>query len=117
MTPQISEKLRQDLIHAASGAGIEVYDAGVYIQTRGPRLETKSEISMLKQFADIVGMTFGSECTIANEIGIPIANISSVDNYANGLVEGSDGISEEQIDRARRENFKNVEKILKELIG
>ena len=117
VTPQISEKLRQDLIHAASGAGIEVYDAGVYIQTRGPRLETKSEISMLKQFADIVGMTFGSECTIANEIGIPIANISSVDNYANGLVEGSDGISEEQIDRARRENFKNVEKILKELIG
>lgn len=117
ITPKISETLRKDLIDAATRAKIEVYDAGVYIQTRGPRLETKAEINMLKQFADIVGMTFGSECTIANEIEIPIANISSVDNYANGLVEESESISEEQIDRARRDNFKNIEKIMKELIG
>ncbi len=117
ITPEISEKLRKELIESASKAGIEVYDAGVYLQTRGPRLETRAEINMLKNFGDLVGMTFGSECTIANELGIPIANLSSVDNYANGLVDGSEGLSEEQIDRARRENFANVEKIMSELIG
>ncbi len=32
----------------------------IYVQTTGPRLETKAEIRLLKAFAHIVGMTLGS---------------------------------------------------------
>lgn len=58
---------------------------GTYIQTRGPRLESKAEISWMKSNADVVGMTIGSELTVAAELGLPFAAICTVDNYANGV--------------------------------
>ena len=58
---------------------------GVYIQTRGPRIETVAEVKALPQFADIVGMTVASEATLACELGMEFAALCTVDNYANGL--------------------------------
>lgn len=113
VTPEISEELRQELTEAASEAGIKVISHGIHLQTTGPRLETKAEVQILKRFGDVVGMTFGSEATIANEFGIPIANIASVDNYANGI-QGT--INEKDIEAARRKNFKNIEMMLRVLL-
>jgi len=72
---------------AARESGIEVVDGGIYWQTCGPRLETRAEITMMSQFADVVGMTMASEAIIANELGLPYAAICSVDNYAHGIGE------------------------------
>ncbi len=58
---------------------------GVYIQTRGPRFETKVEIAHYAVFCDVVGMTAASEITLANEMEIPVAAVCMVDNYANGV--------------------------------
>jgi 5'-methylthioadenosine phosphorylase len=58
---------------------------GVYVQTPGPRIETKAEVRMLAGVADMVGMTIASEATLARELGIEIAALCTVDNYANGL--------------------------------
>jgi len=58
---------------------------GVYFQTRGPRFETKSEIAHYAQNCDLVGMTGASEMTLANELGIPVAGLCTVDNPANGI--------------------------------
>ncbi len=58
---------------------------GTYVQTIGPRLETRAEIKMLKRFGDIVGMTLASEATLAMELELPYASICSVDNYCHGI--------------------------------
>ncbi|RLE17519.1 MAG: 6-oxopurine nucleoside phosphorylase [Acidobacteria bacterium] len=57
----------------------------VYWQTTGPRFETPAEIRLMANFADVVGMTLGSEATIACELGLEYASVCMVDNYANGI--------------------------------
>jgi 5'-methylthioadenosine phosphorylase len=66
---------------------LEIIDKGIYVQTKGPRLETRAEVSMLCNFADVVGMTMASEATLARESGLTYASMCSVDNYANGIVD------------------------------
>jgi 5'-methylthioadenosine phosphorylase len=60
-------------------------DGGVYWQTTGPRFETAAEIRFLAAFADVVGMTIGSECVACCERGLAYAAVCVVDNYANGV--------------------------------
>lgn len=60
-------------------------DGGVYWQTTGPRFETRAEIRLLATFADVVGMTIGSECVACAERGLAYAAVCIVDNYANGV--------------------------------
>lgn len=62
-----------------------VVDTGVYWQANGPRFETPAEIRYLAGFADVVGMTVGTECVVACELGLPYAAVCVVDNLANGL--------------------------------
>jgi 5'-methylthioadenosine phosphorylase len=85
ITPTINEEIRRKLIEAARDCGIKVIDGGIYWQTTGPRLETKAEISMMAQFADLVGMTMASEAIIAKEMDLPYVSLCSVDNYGHGL--------------------------------
>jgi 5'-methylthioadenosine phosphorylase len=80
LSPELSQELRRLIPAARLG--------GIYVQTRGPRFETVAEIAALSRFADLVGMTLASEATLARELGMPFAAICTVDNYANGLVDG-----------------------------
>ena len=57
----------------------------VYVQTRGPRFETKAEIRIIRHWGDVVGMTAGQEADLATELGLRYNSIAMVDNYANGL--------------------------------
>lgn len=61
------------------------FDGGVYWQTTGPRFETPAEVRFLAAFADVVGMTAGSECVAHGEAGIAYAAVAVVDNLANGV--------------------------------
>jgi len=85
VTPGFDEGLRGRLVEAAGRLPAKAFIKGVYVQTRGPRLETKAEVRMLATFADIVGMTLASEATLARELEIPYAALCSVDNLAHGL--------------------------------
>ena len=87
ITPTMSEDLRRGLIDTAIDCGFDVLKEGIYWQTTGPRLETKAEILMMAQFADIVGMTMASEAVIAGELDISYASLCSIDNYGHGLGE------------------------------
>lgn len=87
ITPELDESLRGIIISTAGKLGIKVIEKGIYVQTTGPRLETKAEVSLLKNYADIVGMNMASEATLAKELNLKYANISSVDNYAHGVIE------------------------------
>mmetsp|Transcript_14353 Transcript_14353/g.20025 ORF Transcript_14353/g.20025 Transcript_14353/m.20025 type:complete len:242 (+) Transcript_14353:52-777(+) len=77
---QIIELLKQDSVVSPS-----LRDHGTYVQTNGPRFETKSEIRFYQTVADVVGMTAAHEIILACELKIPIALICMVDNMANGI--------------------------------
>lgn len=83
--PGFDDRLRRLLIVAAEAGGHPARSGGVYLQTSGPRLETRAEVRMFKLWADLVGMTLGAEATLAKEAGLPYAALCRVDNLAHGL--------------------------------
>lgn len=66
-------------------ATTSIVDGGVYVQTRGPRFETRAEVRALARLGDVVGMTIAAECILTREAGIAYASVCVVDNLANGL--------------------------------
>ncbi|MEM0089688.1 MAG: 6-oxopurine nucleoside phosphorylase [Archaeoglobaceae archaeon] len=115
VTPGFDEELRRVLLTVAKRVSkLPVIENGVYFQTRGPRLETVAEIAMIKNFADCVGMTAGSEATIAKELGIRYAVICTMDNYAHGIKGAR--VEYEEIIRKAKENAKNCVEIVKEVV-
>ncbi|MFX0063313.1 MAG: MTAP family purine nucleoside phosphorylase [Candidatus Hermodarchaeota archaeon] len=110
VVPNIDEPLRSKLIDTLDHLKVPYTSKAIYIQTKGPRLETQAEIRMFSQFADIVGMNFSSEAALANELKIPIANLSSIDNWANGIT--TEPLSFEKVMEMVKKNTKTLESIL-----
>lgn len=110
ITPLLHQGLRGVLIDAAARTGARLVTKGVYVQTIGPRLETRAEISMLKRFGDVVGMTMAHEATLCQEMGIPYASICSVDNYCHGI--GETPLSADEIAATGKQNATLVREIL-----
>jgi len=115
VTPSLDEALRKRIIGAARSLGIAIVERGVYFQTVGPRLETRAEINLIKDYADVVGMTMASEVTLATELGLRYANISTVENYAHGIVAG-EALDYRDIVEAASKSRENVEKVLLKVI-
>lgn len=114
ITPILNEEIRRRWIEAAHGCGIDVINGGVYWQTKGPRLETRAEIKMMSTFADLVGMTMGSEAIIARELDLSYASICSVDNYGHGLI--GKPLTVEEISEGARRNAEVMIKIANEYL-
>jgi 5'-methylthioadenosine phosphorylase len=72
----------------------------VYWQTTGPRFETAAEVRMIAAFADVVGMTIGSECVASRELGLAYAAVCVVDNLANGVADTPLTVEEFEAGRA-----------------
>ena len=90
------------LIGGAKDAKASARSQGVYVQTTGPRLESRAEIAFFKTIGDVVGMTMASEATLASEIGIPYAALCTVDNFCNGVVD--EPLTFERIRETQRAN-------------
>lgn len=76
LMPMLVEKLAPEF---------SIQTGKVYVQTRGPRFETKAEIRIIRAWGDVVGMTAGQEADLATELGLNYNSIAMVDNYANGI--------------------------------
>lgn len=77
--------LRIRLLEAATSAGVDCYDGGVYAATQGPRLESAAEIDRFERDgADFVGMTAMPEAALAAELGMDYACLALVVNPAAG---------------------------------
>lgn len=111
--PEMDEELRGRLSRACEDMDMVRPFSGIYIQTRGPRLETKAEVEVLKKMGDVVGMTMASEATLCIEAGIPYASICSVDNYCNGIIEKR--LTVEEIGRTGLKSLGTIETLLKKL--
>lgn len=82
-----------------------------YVQTVGPRFETRSEIRHYARCGDVVGMTCGKEWTLCNELLIPYVLVCTIENSCNGLSIHPEGALQEYLD-----NKKNVATAIKEVI-
>lgn len=111
VVPVLDEGLRSRIVEASHGK-----DGGVYVQTHGPRFETKAEVTVLGQFADIVGMTMANEASLCCEAGIPVAALCTVDNYANGIAAQERDLSYELIIGNIERNRDRVTEIIMRLI-
>jgi len=114
VTPGLDEGLRTRILGAARALSIKIIDQGVYFQTTGPRLETKAEIKLITDYADVVGMNMASEATLATELGLRYANISTVDNYAHGIV--AEELEYKDIVETASKSQEKLEKVLLKLI-
>lgn len=94
--------------------GMDVRYGGIYVQTKGPRLETKAEVSMFKHFGDVVGMTMASEATLAIELGIAYASLCSIDNYCHGILERP--LSVREIQEQAERSLGMIEEFLKSFL-
>jgi 5'-methylthioadenosine phosphorylase len=112
--PSLDKKVRQKLIIAASNCGIQIVEKGVYWQTAGPRLETRAEIRMMLNYADIIGMTMASEAVVAQELDLPYASACSIDNFGNGLVEKP--LSVDEITAGAKKNAETMEKLIQSYV-
>jgi purine-nucleoside phosphorylase len=82
--PLYSPDLLAKASRAAVLAGVRA-ERGVLGVALGPSYETSAEITMLERMgADAVCMSTGAEVAAANEIGLPVACVSCVTNWAAG---------------------------------
>jgi 5'-methylthioadenosine phosphorylase len=109
--PELSQVLTEQLSELVPTARF----GGVYVQTRGPRIETMAEVQALAGIADVVGMTVASEATLACELGMEFAALCTVDNYANGL--GGAVLTYEHILSTSREHRARTEEVVMKIIG
>jgi 5'-methylthioadenosine phosphorylase len=113
--PGFDPEWRATVVRAWSRLGEPpLVDGGVYWQTSGPRLETPAEIRMIAERAQVIGMTIGSECTVAGELGLGYAAICVVDNLANGV--GESELTMEELLAGRAANAQTLRRALEAVI-
>lgn len=115
VTPSLDDGLRSVLVRAAKEEGATARGRGVYVQTTGPRLETRAEIAYFRTIGDVVGMTMASEATLASELGIPYASLCTVDNYCNGIVD--EPLAFDRIRETQRRNAEMTRAIIARAVG
>ncbi len=113
ITPVMDRDLSERLLASCRKAGLDVIEGGTYVQTRGPRLETRAEVRLLSQWGDYVGMNMASEAVLSMEIGKPYAALLTVDNHAHG-VKGN-GLDFRDILESARRSWDDVLRVLLDL--
>lgn len=109
-----SDPMRERILAHLDQEDVPHQTEGVYFQTPGPRFETPAEATMLADYGDVVGMTAGSEVTLACELEMDYATLCSVDNYVNGI-EG-ETIDMQSFQSAVRDHLPVVQETLRSLL-
>jgi purine-nucleoside phosphorylase len=99
------EPLRRKLMNAGADA------CGVYIATMGPTFETPAEIRPYKAMgADAVGMSTVPEAIVANALGMRVAGLSCVCNWAAGI--SPTKLTHEDVNRTAAEALPRMKKTI-----
>ena len=85
MTEVYTASLRERMLAVAAAAGVPLF-SGVYAGVPGPQYETPAEIRMLRTLgADAVGMSTVLEAIQARALGLEVAAVSCLTNWAAGI--------------------------------
>jgi len=118
--PTFNDALRKEVLDVVYGIGLRPLDGGVYVNTKGPRFETRAEIRFFATVGDILGMTAAHEASAAMELKLPYAILGIVDNVCNGLLNPHAAATEElslaAFHRAQADNLAAVEAAVDALI-
>jgi inosine/guanosine/xanthosine phosphorylase family protein len=97
--------LREKLLSAGADA------AGVYVAAMGPTFETPAEIRQFRAMgADAVGMSTVPEAIVANALGMRVAGLSCVCNWAAGL--GHEKLTHEDVNNVASEAMPRMKKTI-----
>lgn len=87
--PDMTEPYDKELIQLLHQVGANHHvdiKSGVYCSVLGPSYETPAEIRMLRTIgADMVGMSTVPEVIAANHLGLKVAGVACITNYAAGI--------------------------------
>jgi purine nucleoside phosphorylase len=115
-TEPFTPSLRDRLLAAAGGLGLDVMRTATYGATQGPRLETAAEIDRLERDGcHVVGMTGMPEAGLARELGLSYAMCCVVVNQAAGRVPAGLTIHA-QMAASLAEGMANVRRLLVALL-
>jgi len=99
--PALREKLRR--------AGAEA--SGVYVAAGGPTFETPAEINQYRIMgADAVGMSTVPEAIVANALGLRVAGLSCICNWAAGI--SPTPLTHEEVNRTAADAMPRMRKVL-----
>lgn len=107
--PKIDGDLYGELLKLMRSLELDCHAGGVYVNSRGPRFETKAEINVFAQAGDVIGMTGAHEASACQEVGVPYAMIAIVDNYANGI---SSDFTFADFKKAQADNLSKVLRVI-----
>ena len=114
MVDAYDPRLAANLLFAAKTEGVMCHD-GVYIWFCGPSFETPAEIRAARTLgADAVGMSTAPETILARHVGMKVAALSVMTNYAAGLVPG--GIGHDQTISVAGQAAGDVRKVLRRFL-
>ena len=114
MTYAYDPELRAVLKSAAAAVGITVVE-GVYLANSGPTYETPAEVKLANTIgADAVGMSTVPEVIIANAMGMKVAAISCITNYAAGMT--GQPLTHTEVVETLDAAMGNIHKLLPEII-
>jgi purine-nucleoside phosphorylase len=101
--------LRQVLMDSGADA------SGIYIATAGPNFETPAEIRAFRSLgADAVGMSTVPEAIFANALGLKVAGLSCVCNWAAGL--GDEKLSGEDVIRTANATMPRMRSVIRSFV-
>jgi len=114
LIPGFDADLRAQLVSCVrtigQSASCDVHVSGTYLQTHGPRFETKAEIRLFARDCAVVGMTAAHEAVLCKEAGLPYAAVCMTDNWANGFDVAS--LTTDEFHDGVAKNLRTVELLL-----
>ncbi|MBW2993427.1 S-methyl-5'-thioadenosine phosphorylase [Candidatus Woesearchaeota archaeon] len=116
MSEPFDKNLRNVLIETCEELGIKYHPKGTVITIEGPRLSTKAESRMFRQWgADVINMSVAVEAILANEAGLPYAAVAMSTDY-DCWKEDEAPVTWEDILKVFKDNADKVIKLLIEVI-
>ena len=101
--------LRQALVAAGADA------SGVYVAASGPTFETPAEVRAFRSMgADVVGMSTVPEAMLANAMGMKVAGLSCICNWAAGL--GDEKLTADDVIQTASEAMPRMRTVLRQFV-
>lgn len=108
------DELREIFITGAEKLNLDYHKRGTYVCIQGPRFSTKAESNMFRLWgADIIGMTVYPECTLARELELCYATITTITDYD---VWAEKPVTAEEVIETMRKNIDNLRNLISNVI-